>query len=65
MDTQELLSTLVANLLTEGFELDEEERTYTVIDHRGRHEVVSYRKGNVWITITQTVEETNALSSQE
>jgi hypothetical protein len=42
-----------------GFERDEEEKSYTIIDYRGTHKVTTYCRGDFWVTITETVKEDN------
>jgi len=57
MSRQELVEQLIAQLADEGFILDEEEKSYTLIDYRGTHKVVTYWIEGLWVTFTLTVED--------
>jgi hypothetical protein len=59
MDSSQLVQELVQQLTDEGFVLDEEEKSYTLIDYRGTHKVTTYWIEGLWVTFTQTVEDDN------
>jgi len=59
MNRQELVDQLIGQLADEGFILDEEEKTYMLIDYRGTHKVVTYWIEGLWVTFTLTVEDDN------
>ena len=62
MDSNQLVQQLITQLTDEGFVLDEEEKSYTLIDYRGTHKVVTYWIEGLWVTFTQTIEDDNGPS---
>ncbi len=63
MSTQELIASMIAQLTDEGFIQDEDEKSYTLIDYRGTHKVITYWVEGLWVTFTQTVEDDNGLQT--
>jgi hypothetical protein len=57
MNRQEIVDQMIGQLADEGFILDEEEKTYMLIDYRGTHKVVTYWIEGLWVTFTLTVED--------
>ncbi len=57
MTRQELKEGVIAQLTMAGFQLDEEEKSYTLIDYRGTHKVTTYWVEGLWVTFTETVED--------
>ena len=65
MSREELVNALIGQLTDEGFTLDEEEKSYTLIDYRGTHKVVTYWIEGMWITFTMTVEDVETIPFEE
>jgi hypothetical protein len=63
MDSIQLVQELVQQLTDEGFIKDEEEKSYTLIDYRGTHKVVTYWIEGLWVTFTQTIENDDGLQT--
>jgi len=59
MDRHTLKENLIGQLIDGGFILDEEEKSYTIIDYRGTHRVVTYWIEGLWVTFTETIEDDN------
>jgi hypothetical protein len=57
VNNEQLVQHLVEQLETEGFQPDEEEKSYTLIDYRGTHRIVTYFRECMWVTFTLTVED--------
>jgi len=62
MDAQQIKEGLIAQLTMAGFQLDEEEKSYLLIDYRGTHRVVTYWIEGLWVTFTETIEDDNGAS---
>jgi len=62
MDAQQIKEGLIAQLTMAGFQLDEEEKSYLLIDYRGTHRVVTYWIEGLWVTFTETIEDDNGVS---